>query len=120
VKLTARGCSAVADAERLFAFLRRTGLIRSFRGPGGGYRLAKPVYDISILDILLSEQGGNDARPNKAGYGALSADNPHVEDLLGQLEILQYLLLKNMSLADVVNGDLSHHPLLKRLFKLVG
>jgi Rrf2 family transcriptional regulator, iron-sulfur cluster assembly transcription factor len=110
---------SLSYAEHLSAFLSRNGLIRGFRGPGGGYRLAKPVYDISILDILLSEQGGNDARRNKARYGALSAENPHVEDLLGQLEMLQYLLLQHMSLADVVSGDLSHHPLLKGLFKLL-
>ncbi len=38
--------------EQLFAELRREGLIRGARGPGGGYRLARPAEDISIIDIL--------------------------------------------------------------------
>ena len=30
--------------EQLFARLRRRGLVRSVRGPGGGYRLARSPY----------------------------------------------------------------------------
>lgn len=40
--------------EQLFAKLRRAGLIDSVRGPGGGYRLARPVNDIWIADIVLA------------------------------------------------------------------
>ncbi len=38
--------------EQLFAKLRRDGLVEGVRGPGGGYRLAKPATDISIADII--------------------------------------------------------------------
>lgn len=38
--------------EQLFARLRRDGLVEGVRGPGGGYRLAKPAADISIADII--------------------------------------------------------------------
>jgi Rrf2 family iron-sulfur cluster assembly transcriptional regulator len=38
--------------ERLFASLRRAGLVRSTRGPLGGYMLARPPKDVSIKDIL--------------------------------------------------------------------
>ena len=31
--------------EQLFARLRRRGLVKSVRGPGGGYRLAHPAAD---------------------------------------------------------------------------
>ena len=38
--------------ELLFGKLRRRGLVKSVRGPGGGYVLAKPADDISIAQII--------------------------------------------------------------------
>ncbi|WJW76330.1 Rrf2 family transcriptional regulator [Thiohalobacter sp. IOR34] len=40
--------------EQLFAKLRRSGLVKGMRGPGGGYRLAKPSSEISIAAIILA------------------------------------------------------------------
>lgn len=40
------------NLEQLFSKLRRAGLVRSVRGPGGGYFLAKDAKDITIGDIL--------------------------------------------------------------------
>jgi Rrf2 family iron-sulfur cluster assembly transcriptional regulator len=40
------------NLEQLFSKLRRAGLVRSVRGPGGGYFLAKESKDITIGDIL--------------------------------------------------------------------
>ncbi|MDQ6993782.1 MAG: Rrf2 family transcriptional regulator [Mariprofundus sp.] len=38
--------------EQLFRRLRENGLVRSVRGPGGGYLLAKEPDDISVADII--------------------------------------------------------------------
>ena len=38
--------------EQLFAKLRRGGLVKSVRGPGGGYRLALPADQISIGMVI--------------------------------------------------------------------
>ncbi len=40
--------------EQLFGKLRRGGIVRSVRGPGGGYRLANPMDQIRIADIILA------------------------------------------------------------------
>ena len=40
--------------EQLFGKLRRSGLVESVRGPGGGYNLAKPQDGISVADIILA------------------------------------------------------------------
>ena len=40
--------------EQLFARLRRCGLVKSVRGPGGGYRLAKAASDTVVADIVLA------------------------------------------------------------------
>ncbi|MFQ5559755.1 MAG: Rrf2 family transcriptional regulator [Nitrospinota bacterium] len=38
--------------EQLFGRLRKGNLVSSVRGPGGGYKLAKPTKDITIGSIL--------------------------------------------------------------------
>jgi Rrf2 family iron-sulfur cluster assembly transcriptional regulator len=45
---------SLAYLEQLFARLRRAGLVVSARGPGGGYRLARPLADTSIAAIVLA------------------------------------------------------------------
>lgn len=40
--------------EQLFAKLRRSGLVRSVRGPGGGYLLAKAATDMQIAEIITA------------------------------------------------------------------
>jgi Rrf2 family transcriptional regulator, iron-sulfur cluster assembly transcription factor len=40
--------------EQLFAKLRRAGVVTSYRGPGGGYRLARSTAHTKIADIILA------------------------------------------------------------------
>ena len=40
--------------EQLFGKLRRRALVDSVRGPGGGYRLAKDMAQISVADVILA------------------------------------------------------------------
>lgn len=40
--------------EQLFSRMRRAGLVKSVRGPGGGYVLAKPASELRISDIVLA------------------------------------------------------------------
>jgi Rrf2 family cysteine metabolism transcriptional repressor len=49
--------------EQLFATLRRAGVLKSQRGVKGGYTFAKPLADITVLQIveLLDGPFGRDA-----------------------------------------------------------
>lgn len=38
--------------EQIFNQLRRAGLVRSIRGPGGGFLLARPSKEITVMDII--------------------------------------------------------------------
>ncbi len=38
--------------EQLFAKLRKKGLVEGVRGPGGGYRLARPAHEVTVADII--------------------------------------------------------------------
>ncbi len=51
-EIAARQEISLSYLEQLFARLRRRGLVSSVRGPGGGYRLARPLDSISILDVV--------------------------------------------------------------------
>jgi Rrf2 family iron-sulfur cluster assembly transcriptional regulator len=47
--------------EQLFAQLRRTGLVRSVRGPGGGYRLNHSAERISVAEVIAAVNEDTDA-----------------------------------------------------------
>ncbi len=40
--------------EQLFAKLRKQGLVRGVRGPGGGYRLARAASEISVAEVITA------------------------------------------------------------------
>ncbi|MEE9280433.1 MAG: Rrf2 family transcriptional regulator [Myxococcota bacterium] len=58
--------AAIAEAEglsreyagKLMQVLRRAGLVNSSRGPGGGYRLARPPSEISVWEVIDVLGGG--------------------------------------------------------------
>jgi Rrf2 family cysteine metabolism transcriptional repressor len=43
--------------EQLMAPLRKAGIVRSVRGPQGGYALARPAADINIWDVVVALEG---------------------------------------------------------------
>lgn len=49
---------SVAYLEQLLNKLRRSGLIKSVRGPKGGYMLAKDASDITVSDVVDTLEGG--------------------------------------------------------------
>ena len=46
--------------EQLMTLLKKAGLIKSIRGAGGGYVLAKEMSDISVGDVLRALEGNLD------------------------------------------------------------
>jgi Rrf2 family iron-sulfur cluster assembly transcriptional regulator len=52
--IAARQDLSLAYLEQLFTRLRREGLVVSHRGPGGGYRLARPAGQLAVVDIVLA------------------------------------------------------------------
>ena len=43
--------------EQVFASLRRAGIVRSIKGPQGGYYLARPAGEITVSDIIYAIDG---------------------------------------------------------------
>jgi Rrf2 family iron-sulfur cluster assembly transcriptional regulator len=53
-EISGRQQISLSYLEQLFARLRRAGLVRSVRGPGGGYRLARSAADTPVADVILA------------------------------------------------------------------
>jgi Rrf2 family iron-sulfur cluster assembly transcriptional regulator len=85
---------SVSYLEQLFARLRRHGLVAGSRGPGGGYRLARPMEAISVAEVILAV--------DDTGGAALGSDQRCLthelwQDLSGRIEAF----LDGITLADL-------------------
>jgi Rrf2 family iron-sulfur cluster assembly transcriptional regulator len=92
--------------EQLFAKLRRGGLVKSVRGPGGGYLLAHPAEGMRICDIILAVDEPIRATRCTPGqpFGCRSNKSRCLtHDLWEELGNQIYLYLSSVTVADVVN-----------------
>ncbi len=55
--------------EQLFSRMRRAGLVSGVRGPGGGYRLARPPGEMTIAEIIAAVNEPIKATRCKEGSG---------------------------------------------------
>lgn len=108
--------------EQLFVKLRRAGLVESVRGPGGGYRLAKPASEIRTSDILAAVDEtvsalhtGAGASGGSSGSRAQSMSNRLWEGLSAHV----YVFLHQTRLSDIVKNDLAPCPAVPTLFDVV-
>jgi len=108
--------------EQLFVKLRRDGLVDSVRGPGGGYRLARPTSDIRVSEILgavdetvSAMHKGAGANGGASGSRAQSLSNRLWEGLSAHV----YVFLHQSRLSDVVANDLAPCPAVPALFEVV-
>lgn len=89
--------------EQMFAGLRRHGLVKSHRGPGGGYELAKPASDISVAEIIrAAESPANISRPDSKAQ-RLRQSSPSTMLLWDQLSAHLFKKLEAITLADVID-----------------
>ena len=90
--------------EQLFARLRRGGLVRSVRGPGGGYLPARPLEETRISDIILAVDEPIRATRCPLGTGTgCKRDKSRclTHDLWEELGNQIHLYLSSVSLVDV-------------------
>ena len=90
--------------EQLFAKLRRSGLVRSVRGPGGGYLLAYNRDETRIGDILAAVDEPIHAvrcTPGAATGCRIDRSRCLTHDLWEELSNQIHLYLSSVSLGDV-------------------
>jgi Rrf2 family protein len=68
--------------ENILSELRHAGIVRSQRGPEGGFRLAKPADEVSIADVIRAVEGPlatvRGGPPEDSTYPGTAADLPRV------------------------------------------
>lgn len=90
--------------EQLFGKLRRKGLVKSVRGPGGGYLLARNSEDLRISDIIMAvdeQLTATRCPPGEAEGCHHDKSRCVTHDLWTELTNQIYLYLSSVSLADV-------------------
>ena len=108
--------------EQLFVKLRRANLVESVRGPGGGYRLARPASEIRVSDILQAVDETVSAMHTGAGASG-AASGSRAQSLTNRLwEGLSahvFVYLHQTRLSDIVENDLAPCPAVPGLFSVV-
>lgn len=105
-EIAERQSISLSYLEQLFAKLRRGSLVRSVRGPGGGYMLARAAQAIRVSDIVLAVDEPIRATRCEPGspmscQGAKGRCTTH--DLWEELSNHIHLFLSSVSLADVAH-----------------
>ena len=103
--IAARQDISLSYLEQLFAKLRRGGLVTSVRGPGGGYRLARPSGELRIADIIVAVDepiAATRCKPNGTKGCTKTGARCVTHDLWEELGQQIHVFLSSVSLADVV------------------
>ncbi|MCK9389098.1 MAG: Fe-S cluster assembly transcriptional regulator IscR [Sulfuritalea sp.] len=89
--------------EQLFGKLRRSQLVSSVRGPGGGYCLAKPLEAVSVADIIHAVDESVDATQCNGKGDCIDAHHPCMtHELWTHLNEKMLDYLRSVSLAELV------------------
>jgi Rrf2 family protein len=93
--------------ENILTDLRNSGLVASQRGADGGYRLARPPFEITVADVIRAVEGPiasvRGERPDTLAYTGTAVP---LKDVWIELRGAMRGVLENTTLADLVErGD---------------
>ena len=93
--------------EQLFGRLKRSGLVRSIRGPGGGYELVGDVEQINVSEILTAVGEGLDATRCGGSGDCQDGQTCLTHELWSDLSMQIDLFLSRITLASLIErGDI--------------
>jgi Rrf2 family protein len=93
--------------ENILGELRHAGIVRSYRGAEGGFRLAKPAAEISVADIIRAVEGPlasvRGGPPEEASYGGAADSLPRVWIAV---RVNLRRVVEHVTVADIASGKL--------------
>ena len=91
--------------EQLFAKLRKQGLVRGVRGPGGGYRLARPANEISVAEVISAINEDEDQVFKGSATAEDRGERGLLEEMWSDLSSKIYGFLDDMTLDQFVRAN---------------
>lgn len=94
-----------AYLAKIIRQLAAAGLVRAFRGPGGGITLSRPPQAINLWDIVRAIEGSAESEPCVLGLQACSEQAPcPVHHRFAPIRTDTQRLLEETTLASLTNG----------------
>ena len=100
--ISERQSISLSYLEQLFSRLRRSGLVKSVRGPGGGYRIAKALNEITVSEIISAVDELIDATQCGGHENCRDEGRCMTHDLWATLNEKMVDYLDSVSLKDLV------------------
>ncbi|MSQ19062.1 MAG: Rrf2 family transcriptional regulator [Betaproteobacteria bacterium] len=104
-EISARQKISLSYLEQLFGKLRRGGLVKSTRGPGGGYMLSRPAQDISVAEIITAVDESIDATSCGGQENCVEDQKCITHDLWEGLNEHIFTYLRAVTLAKLIDDS---------------
>lgn len=112
---------SISYLEQLFSKLRRHGLVVSTRGAAGGYQIAKPLGEISVMQIISAVDESVDARKcegeGNCQNGAMclthdlwNALSDKIKGYLSEITLAQLLMMDNVQTVSIRQHQHNSRP----------
>jgi Rrf2 family iron-sulfur cluster assembly transcriptional regulator len=103
--IAARQTISLSYLEQLFARLRRAGMVKGVRGPGGGYKLCRETSEINVADIITAVDESLDSTKCGGEANCQKEQACLTHDLWTGLSAQIRNYLEDISLADLLEKD---------------
>ncbi len=103
--IAARQTISLSYLEQLFARLRRAGMVKGVRGPGGGYKLCRKASEINVADIITAVNESLDSTKCGGEANCQKEQSCLTHDLWMGLSDQIRSYLEGISLADLLEKD---------------
>lgn len=105
-QLCRRAKTPEAYTRKAFQKLAKAGILKTLRGPGGGYRFGRDLKRITILDLIKAIDGEDAMDRCVMGLTECGKRDPCVLHSMWSEVQLKYIAeLKKKTLADLVQGQ---------------
>lgn len=96
--------------EQLFVKLRKSGVVKSYKGPGGGYLLMGEVDKIDISEIIRAVDEDMDARSCRGNKNCRDNRKCLTHDLWAGLTTEMYGYLERITIKDLLDKAETKEP----------
>jgi len=96
--------------EQLFVKLRKSGVVKSYKGPGGGYLLMREVDKIDISEIIRAVDEDMDARSCRGNKNCRDNRKCLTHDLWAGLTTEMYGYLERITIKDLLDKAETKEP----------